>query len=505
MSERRSSRPEDGSSAVSYRDLAALPPGVFFKAVCRALLGRDPDVREEAEVRDFLMTGRLSKAECFWRLQRRPEVRTRGVSVSDRSLVWWGVLVRKIPLMGRIVRIVDGLQARLEDLGDRACLRDEMTTMAAEMRVVQETISSRLAAAEESLERLAAFTSSLQETVGGLSASVGMIEDHLREVVHPRLNASDDNLEAFQAETRAALWQIRERLDPLVFKDVLGHLRDQAQAIALMRQSLADLHRLLVGRTGVPGGRGSTPGGPETTSEAGQAMVDPKGSERAWLDALYTSLEDMMRGSAEELEQRLRFYLPYVRGVPLNMAPVPLVDAGCGRGEWLALLRAEGIAGIGVDVNALMVERCRDQALPVFLQDAATYLRALGPGTVGAVTAFQLIEHLDLSELVDFLDAAYEALMPGGLLLCETPNPENLGVSVYSFHLDPTHRHPIPPPTAKFFLESRGYCGVSVLRPPAVGEPPEGLQGLPPALRKWFESSQDYAVLGYKPPCDHRL
>lgn len=47
-------------------------------------------------------------------------------------------------------------------------------------------------------------------------------------------------------------------------------------------------------------------------------------------------------------------------------------------------------------------------------------------------------------------------LRPGGFLLIETPNPENVLVSSNYFYLDPTHRHPIPPQLMHLIFEWHG-------------------------------------------------
>jgi O-antigen chain-terminating methyltransferase len=40
--------------------------------------------------------------------------------------------------------------------------------------------------------------------------------------------------------------------------------------------------------------------------------------------------------------------------------------------------------------------------------------------------------------------------MPGGLLILETPNPENLVVGACTFWYDPTHIRPLPPAMMRF-------------------------------------------------------
>jgi hypothetical protein len=49
-------------------------------------------------------------------------------------------------------------------------------------------------------------------------------------------------------------------------------------------------------------------------------------------------------------------------------------------------------------------------------------------------------------------------LQPGGLLIMETPNPENLVVGANTFYLDPSHERPIPPPLLAFAAEHAGFA-----------------------------------------------
>lgn len=453
----------------SFRDLARREPQSFVREAFASLAGRPPTDTEAAETLQALVSGRTSKAEVFLKLCRSAEGRRRGDRPADLWAAVLSAFLRKLPLFGRLLRTLDGLHGSLDHLRISVC-----TSLEAKLEALQ----TRADALEQQFHR------------GGERDR--MVEAHLQEVIHPRINAVEKNLEAFQEETRQALDRLQAMLQPLLFKDVLGHLREHAQAIALVRQALADMQRRL-----------SHPSGREPSQATSLRAEGP--SNHAFLNPLYASLEDAFRGADDAIQNRLRFYLPHIQQCSWDLAPVPLVDVGCGRGEWLELLRREGIAAVGVDVNPIMVDRCREKGLEVVLADAVSHLSSLAPGTVGAVTAFHFIEHLDFGDLIRFLDAVYTCLAPGGLLLCETPNPENLMVSTYAFYLDPTHRHPIPPPTARFLLESRGFCNVEILRPPRVGDVPPEAQRLDPLIREMLYSTEDYAVVGTKPPCHASL
>lgn len=174
-------------------------------------------------------------------------------------------------------------------------------------------------------------------------------------------------------------------------------------------------------------------------------------------ERLYQDLEDRFRGTADEVRAKVA---PYLADIEATAVDGPVVDVGCGRGEWLSLLAEAGISAYGVDTNEVVVERCRAQGLDVRAGDALVHLRELEPGSLRAVTSFHVVEHLSLDTLVGLIDAALVALAPGGVLVLETPNPTNLNVGAASFYLDPTHLKPLHPQFLEFLVEQRGFASV---------------------------------------------
>ena len=93
-----------------------------------------------------------------------------------------------------------------------------------------------------------------------------------------------------------------------------------------------------------------------------------------------------------------------------------MLDVGCGRGEFLTLLREAGVDARGIDADADMVAFCRGEGLDV---DQATRSPTPGlkPGSLGGLFAAHVVEHLPPPELVRFLELAAAALRPGGRLV----------------------------------------------------------------------------------------
>jgi SAM-dependent methyltransferase len=223
--------------------------------------------------------------------------------------------------------------------------------------------------------------------------------------------------------------------------------------------------------------------------------------------AIYPAFEDRFRGTEADVRDRLAPYLPEVRAaVQADVAGPRVLDVGPGRGEWLGLLAEAGLPAVGVDDNAAMVEVLRSRGLDVVHADATGHLAALPPASLDVVTAFHVVEHLDLDALLGLLAAARRVLRPGGLLVAETPNPTNLVMGACNFHLDPTHRTPIPPAQLEFLTTASGFVEVRTwaLHPKEdvdlAGLRLDGVSAadtatLAAALQKGLFGPQDYALL----------
>ena len=198
------------------------------------------------------------------------------------------------------------------------------------------------------------------------------------------------------------------------------------------------------------------------------AILVPPGTpleplSRTATDSFYIDFEDVFRGTHEDITERLKIYLPYI-GKFIGDTTAVVVDVGCGRGEWLALLGKQGIKATGIDLNAAMVDNCRAQGLNAQCMDAIQYLSLQPPGSVAVVTGFHIIEHLPFDTLLALFDAALKALRPDGMVIFETPNPENLLVGACNFYYDPTHLNPIVPTVAEFIARQRGFAKAEILR-----------------------------------------
>lgn len=210
----------------------------------------------------------------------------------------------------------------------------------------------------------------------------------------------------------------------------------------------------------------------------------------------YRAFEDKHRGSRQLIKERLEAYIPFVRPL-LDVYPkAQAIDLGCGRGEWLELLGELGFQARGVDMDEGMLEACKALDLKTDLMDALAALRQLPDASQAVVSGFHLVEHIPFDVLLTLVTEAKRVLLPAGLLIFETPNPENLIVGTSSFYLDPTHIKPIPPLMLTFLPEFVG--GYSKIKTIGLQEPiPQSKYAL--GMMDIFTNvSPDYALIAQK-------
>lgn len=213
-------------------------------------------------------------------------------------------------------------------------------------------------------------------------------------------------------------------------------------------------------------------------------------------DHFYRAFEERFRGPRGLIKRRLAVYLDFVHALRRTLPGGAALDLGCGRGEWLEFLRDRGIAARGVDLNDAMLAACTQAGLDVANGNALDALLAAPDESLALVSAFHLVEHLEHGEVRGLLAQAHRALKPGGLLILETPNPENLIVAGTTFHLDPTHRQPLPPMLLQFLCEYAGFERHAILR---LQPPVPSAMRFQRSLRQVLNGvSPDYAVVARK-------
>ena len=223
------------------------------------------------------------------------------------------------------------------------------------------------------------------------------------------------------------------------------------------------------------------------------------------------AFSNKFRGSSDALQEAQRPYVDHFLGEG------SVLDVGCGRGEFLELLKEAGVPATGVDSDQDMVEHCVARGLDVKKADALEHLASLPDGSLGGVFLAQVVEHLPPAILLELIDLCYLKLRPGGVFLAETNNPSCLLAMATHFIIDLTHQRPLHPELMKFLLEAAGFQGVSIHYSSPVPEelrlePLDSIGGNGPGgpwrdvvnrniekLNQFLYGYQDYAVVSRKP------
>jgi len=317
----------------------------------------------------------------------------------------------------------------------------------------------------------------VDERLSALEATLDEVERRERE----RLALEKDVSTGTPAKDPSARWEVLEsRVER--FHAELEELRERAAHVDTLERRLERL-------------------GLEADS---RPRSEPSSPRVPGLDDLLFQLSCEMRGSESLIEQRLEPWMEVVEANGAGTEDRPILDLGPGRGEWLQMLRDRELHASGVDSNVRAVSECRARGLTVHYADALEHLRRLRSGSIGMVTAFHLVEHLPFEVFVALLDEIHRVLLPRGVLLLETPNPDNLLVGASSFHCDPTHRTPLPSSLLERLLVQRGFTELNVrlLRDDREGVDRLDEGGCPEVrelLNRYLGAPMDYAILGIRP------
>lgn len=225
----------------------------------------------------------------------------------------------------------------------------------------------------------------------------------------------------------------------------------------------------------------------------------------------YVGFERRFRGDSDVVLQTLS-----ERYAPMLADHQPVLDFGCGRGELVEVLTAQGIEATGVDSDPGMIEEALGHGRSVHLGDGLEYLRFVAPHSLGSVISIHVAEHLPLPVLVELFELAARALRPGGIFIAETPNPMSLIVLGNSYILDPTHVWPLHPSLMTFLAERAGFRGIDLAfyspaesyRLTPIGDSdhaPAWISEVNVALERLNDvlfGPQEYALIARTPPAD---
>lgn len=446
---------------LQYRDEA------FVANAFRGVFHREPSIPEIDTYLQPLRQCRLNEMDILQILLTSAEGRNKGVAVD--GLAWYARMNRlgKVRFLGYALRWLKALLYLPRALQALARRRDSQVTA---LRHMQEHMHANQRFLWSLYHQYQDMSTKMTDLVDMVQHKVDeSVAGNIMEVVRRKADGTetDSLVNNLKHHYQVVLKEMNEDLESMA-----GQLRNTTLAIKELCHAPAD----------------SAPHAREDAPRARSAQVQ----QPLDLEQMYANFEDRFRGSRVDIKQRLVRYLELIASTGFSSQKI--LDLGCGRGEWLELLQEKGLQGQGVDANSLFVRACRERGLSVHHGDILNYLAEQPQDTYSAITSFQVIEHLPFNSLLCLLDRALRVLRPGGILLLETPNPENLQVGAFTFYKDPSHHQPYAPDFMAFAMEQRGYERIAVQRINAPHNPPES-----PVLKKWLFTGMDYAIMGYKP------
>ena len=313
------------------------------------------------------------------------------------------------------------------------------------------------------LLRQAEWNAALVQLLNGQVGETAKLHARLREIVSALVQYLQRVLPVVDARDRmaTALATTRSELILEAFDRRLESLGRRLEGLGALRdriEALGEGQRAIEGtlKAGVP---------PRAVAEA---------ALEAAADSTYTAFENRYRGDREEIRARLASY------ADLFVDLSPVADLGCGRGEFLEILRARDIEALGAESNGNAVQECLSRGLDVAQGDLVAFLRSRKTASLGGVFAAQVAEHLKPAALQGLLFEAHRVLRPGGLLLLETVNPRSVTGFLEVYNRDLTHERPLHPDTLRFLAAAAGFSDVRVEMKSEV-EKAACLQPVPPA------------------------
>lgn len=225
--------------------------------------------------------------------------------------------------------------------------------------------------------------------------------------------------------------------------------------------------------------------------------------EKRFEDLGYRFFEAGFRGWEEEIKSRQKVYLEFFKGKE------NVLDFGCGRGEFLELLKENKIDAYGIEINEEMVRICKEKGLKCIKEDIIVHLSSLKDESLGGFFSSQVVEHIEPSLLRKIFDLLYFKLKKGSFAIVETVNPTSLYTLSDVFWRDPTHKNPVHPETLRFLMETSGFRvdEIKYLSPTkeTLKEIPEDTDTMRrisynfKLLEKIIFGFQDYAVIARRP------
>jgi O-antigen chain-terminating methyltransferase len=397
-------------------------------ALDRALPGAPPRPADPPAPPD----GRLSELNDLWRTLPPAPPAGRGLRTRLAQFVWRWVAPGFERQQAFNSALVDHLNRTIAHQREAAARAAAATDAAQAYAAAIVTFHSHLILY---LQRLTLYIDTKdRRAAGGLMA-----------VYDAAINAVTDEMLKRWESMLAREQRFAARVDAV--NQALREQQDVRSTLAVLQQATLTLKRELE--------RAMTAPAPSAPGDDAAAPV-PAATAAALESWKYVGFEDRFRGAQDEIRRRMMDYVPLFAGA------ADVLDIGCGRGEFLDLLREAGVPARGLDLNHEMVEVCRARGLAADEGDALGYLSGLPDASLGGIMAAQVVEHLEPSYLMRLIEVAYHKLRPGGRIVLETINPACWYAFFESYIRDLTHVRPIHPDTLQYLLTASGFPDATI-------------------------------------------
>ncbi|SFO87887.1 methyltransferase domain-containing protein [Hydrogenimonas thermophila] len=445
-----------------YSDFTKFQDIEFIKNLYKGILRREVDSNGLEYYLKLLRSGDKSKSEIVSLIRYSKEGRRKNIKILGSKKRFFQAVLYKVPLIGYMSKI--------------------FITICTLPRLLKRLNSYESYIAQESIINYK--NDLLLETA--LHQKTEELEEKLDEKVKELEEKLDEKVKELEEKLDEKVKELEEKLDKKVEeKDFELYLETVYSIKEYMRNSQKKLQDLIN----------------EAEKRLPREILNEKElltivrEKKHKYDSFYVEFEDKFRGSREDIKQRVKVYLPYIEKLLVKSKEnIKILDIGCGRGEWIELLTENGYSAKGIDINRVMVDRSKKLGLDVLEADAIEYLQTLKNESLTVVTGFHIIEHLSFDILMKLFEESYRVLKKGGMIIFETPNPENIIVGACNFYIDPTHKNPIPPVTSKFIAEKCNFKDVKI----KYLNGNFGVNFTDKFIDNQFGSQLDYAVIAYK-------
>lgn len=469
---------------VSYYELIKFNNEHFIKVVYHSLLFREPDAEGEKNCLENLRNNKLTKLDIINIISSSDEGRSKGIYIKGLKTANLINAIRRIilsiPFVGYLLRLLKCLVLLPKYFYS---INQSFLELLNKIQDLQEQLSE----AENAVQQTKADEVKIQICVSDLMKRIENDEIYVNasiENTQDKLNKQNTNLLQLHqsVKEKSQLLQLLQNSLSELQTEIAKTLHEQFSILDTVNTHIETIDKKIHNR---------------------EVLVE---SQKQIMDQFYLDYnEQLMLDSREEVMQRESIYLKEIeewRDKNTEKANLTILDLGCGEGEWLELLQNNGYSAYGIDNNERVVEKVHSQhpKLKVILSDAFNHLESLSDDSVDLITMFHMIEHMDVLNGMRLLRECRRVLKYTGMLIIETPNPQNLLIATYYFRLDPTHHFILPHELLEVMVrECKLEVGKTIFLNPLEYAPYKYKENDPISnIIFRFNIEQSYAVLALK-------